>query len=64
MATPPPAFRPTVLLLFAGMLVLAGGVVLAGIQVNSERLMDGGLQLCATVIGAAAMAARDLMKGD
>ena len=43
---------------------MAGGVVLVGLWAGNERMMDGGLQLSATVIGAAAMAARDLMKGD
>ena len=64
-APPPnPALRPTVLLLFAGMLTLSGGVVVIGANIGSDVVLNGGLQLCSTVIGAAATIALTLSKAN
>lgn len=61
---PKPTFRPTVLLLFAGMMGLAGLVVLVGAHIDNEILLNGGLQLCSTTIGAAGAMALKLATGD
>ena len=62
--TRPPVIRPTVLLILAGMIALAGGVTLMGVQSANDALLSGGLHLCSTVVGAAATVVLTLTKDD
>ena len=65
MPTPPKVtMRPNVLLLFAGMMSLAALVVLVGAYKDDGTLLQGGIQLCSTVIGAAGAMALKLATSD